>query len=222
MDILGYNFKNAALLDEALTTPAFRMVTPEARDNQRLEFLGDAVLGLLAADRLYAEFPSDEEGPLTVKRARMVSASSLSAAADRLGLAGLLKINKGGAPVQKGAKTLADAVEAIIGAAWLDGGLAAAKQVFDALSLSHESDGIGDGNPKGALQVKAQAMKPPRQPVYALLKTSGTAHEPVFTVKVAVDGLGEAVAQARSHKEAEAAAAAALLSQSAGKGADLV
>ena len=211
MEIFGYDFRNAALLEEALTTPAFRMASPKARDNQRLEFLGDAVLGLLAADRLYAECPADGEGPLTVKRARMVSSASLGAAAGRLGLAERLKVNKGGSPVPKGSKTLADAVEAVIGAAWLDGGLAAAKQVFDALGLSPEPDGVGDGNPKGALQVRAQAMKPPRQPEYTLLRTSGAAHEPVFTVKVSVEGLGEASAEARSHKEAEAAAAAALL-----------
>ena len=211
MEIFGYQFANDALLEEALTTPAYRMAEPGARDNQRLEFLGDAVLGLLAADRMYAECPSDGEGPLTVKRARMVSAASLSAAADRLGLAERLRVNKGGAAVSKGSKTLADAVEAVIGAAWLDGGLAAAKRVFDALGLSPDAGGVGDGNPKGALQVKAQAMKPPRQPEYALLATAGSSHEPVFTVKVRVEGLGEAVAKARSHKEAEARAAAALL-----------
>lgn len=211
MEIFGYQFANDALLEEALTTPAYRMAEPGARDNQRLEFLGDAVLGLLAADRMYAECPSDGEGPLTVKRARMVSAASLSAAADRLGLAERLRVNKGGAAVPKGSKTLADAVEAVIGAAWLDGGLAAAKKVFDALGLSPDAGGVGDGNPKGALQVKAQAMKPPRQPEYALMATAGSSHEPVFTVKVRVEGLGEAVAKARSHKEAEARAAAALL-----------
>lgn len=212
MEMFGYKFENDALLEEALTTPAYRMAVPGARDNQRLEFLGDAVLGLLAADRLYAEFPADGEGPLSVKRARMVSSASLCAAGDRLGLAGMLRVNKGGEQVQKGSKTLADAVEAIIGAAWLDGGLAAAKQVLDALCLSPDAAGcIGDGNPKGALQVKAQAMKPPRHPEYTLLNTTGPSHDPVFTVKVSVDGLGEAVAKARSHKEAEAKAAAALL-----------
>lgn len=211
MEIFGYKFRDDSLLEEALTTPAYRMAVPQARDNQRLEFLGDAVLGLLAADRMYAECPSDGEGPLTVKRARMVSSASLSAAADRLGLAAHLKVNKGGEPVPKGSKTLADAVEAVIGAAWLDGGLSAAKQVFDALGLSPDVGVAGFDNPKGALQVKAQAMKPPRHPEYELIKTAGSAHEPVFTVRVRVEGLGEAVAEARSHKEAEARAAAHLL-----------
>jgi ribonuclease-3 len=212
MEILGYDFKDEPLLEEALTTPAYRMENPNVRDNQRLEFLGDSVLGLLAADRLYAEHPGANEGSLTVMRTRMVSAAALCRAADRLGLASHLRWNKGAAPAPKGSKTLADAVEALIGAAWLDGGLAAARKVFDALGLSPEApEDIADDNPKGALQIKAQAMKPPRHPEYTLVKTAGKSHEPIFTVKVEVDGLGEAFAEARSRKEAEAQAAAKLL-----------
>ena len=210
-EIFGYTFVNGALLEEALTTPACRMASPGVRDNQRLEFLGDAVLGLFAANDLFKAYPREEEGALTVKRAHMVSTAALAAAADRLGLANRLKVNKGGSQVAKGSKTLADAVEAIIGAAWLDGGIAAARRVFDALALSPDAAGAGDGNPKGALQIVAQAMKPPRLPVYTLLKVSGKAHEPTFTVCASVDGLGEAVASAGSHREAEAQAAAKLL-----------
>ena len=213
MEIFGYTFRNEALLEEALTTPAYRMERPDVRDNQRLEFLGDAVLGLLAADRLYSECPNEQEGALTVKRRRMVSAAALCEAAARLDLASRLRWNKGAAPLPKGAQTFADAVEAIRGAAWLDGGLEAARKVFDALALSPNVSGntVFD-NPKGALQIKAQAMNPPRRPVYTLVKTAGKSHEPVFTVKVEVEGLGEAFAEAGSHKEAEALAASKLLS----------
>ena len=217
MEIFGYSFSNDALLEEALTTPAYRMACPNARDNQRLEFLGDAVLGLLAADRLFATCPADSEGPLTVKRTHMVSSAALCEAADRLGLADRLKVNKGGGPVPKCSKTLADAVEAILGAAWLDGGLAAAREIFNALNLSPDAEGVGEGNPKGALQMMAQAMNPPRRPEYTLLGMTGKAHEPTFSVKVAVDGLGEAEATAHSHKEAEATAAAGLLAAIAKK-----
>ena len=212
MEIFGYEFKSAALLEEALTTPSYRMDVPGAKDNQRLEFLGDAVLGILAAERLYAEFPSEPEGPLTVRRTHMVSAAALCAAADRLGLAARLRRNRGAAELPRNAKTLADAIEAIIGAAYLDGGFAAAKRVFEALELTANADeGEWSGNPKGELQVRAQAMTPPRHPVYELLKTEGKAHEPVFTVRVTVEGLGSATASARSHKEAESKAAADLL-----------
>jgi len=210
--IFNYTFRNPGLLDEALTTPAYRMTFPDARDNQRLEFLGDAVLDFLAADRLYSESPDEAEGPLTIRRTHMVSTPALCAAAARNDLAPLLKRNKGAEPLPPNAKTLADAIEAVIGAAWLDGGLSAAKTVFDALELeSNAETGTWSGNPKGDLQIKAQAMTPPRHPVYTLLSTGGKAHEPLFTVKVSVDGIGEATATARSRKEADGAAAAKLL-----------
>lgn len=211
---LGYEFRNPALLDEALTTPSFRMSEPTAHDNQRLEFLGDAVLGLLAADRLYAEFPDEAEGPLTVKRTHLVSSAALCAAAERLGLAAHLKRNRGAAELPRNSKTLADAIEAILGAAWLDGGLAAAKAVFGALELEpHAEEGAWSGNPKGDLQIKTQAMVPPRQPEYSLVSVAGKSHAPVFTARVFVAGLGEATASARSRKEAESLAAAQLLAR---------
>ena len=213
MEIFGYSFKNAALLEEALTTPSFKMNSPDAADNQRLEFLGDAVLGFIAAERLYGSLPDAPEGVLTVKRTHMVSSAALCAAAARHDLAPRLRRNKGAAPIPANSKTLADAVEAVIGAAYLDGGLAAAKTVFDALALADLArHAEWTENPKGELQVRAQAMTPPRHPTYRLLRTEGKAHEPVFTVEVSVEGLGAASASARSHKEAESRAAARLLS----------
>ena len=212
MEIFGYTFADEALLEEALTTPSYRMQFPDAKDNQRLEFLGDAVLGLLSAERLYGELPHEQEGPLTIRRTHMVSAAALCEAAARHGLAARLRRNKGAEELPRHAKTLADAIEAIIGAAYLDGGFAAAKRVFDALELDSNAErGDWSVNPKGDLQIKAQAMKPPRQPEYTLLETSGKAHEPIFTVKVSVEGVGEAVAKAGVRKEAEALAAAELL-----------
>ena len=97
--IFGYEFRNGALLEEALTTPSCRQTDPTARDNQRLEFLGDAVLGVLAADLLYASRPRDSEGQLTVRRANMVSAPALCAAAAKHDLASRLRRNKGAAPI---------------------------------------------------------------------------------------------------------------------------
>lgn len=213
-EIFGYTFTNAALLEEALTTPSYRMDEPSVRDNQRLEFLGDAVLGLLSAERLFTEFPAEEEGALTVRRTHMVSSAALCAAANRLRLVERLRRNRGAAELPRNAKTLADAVEAIIGAAYLDGGLAAAQQIVNALMLSANAvEDVWCDNPKGELQVRAQAMKPPRHPEYELLNTAGKAHEPIFTVRVFVEGLGEATASARSHKQAEAQAAAELLAR---------
>jgi len=216
-EIFGYTFRNPALLEEALTTPSYRMTSPGASDNQRLEFLGDAVLDFLAADRLYAEYPGDAEGPLTVKRTHMVSSAALCEAAARSGdLAGRLRRNKGASPLPQGAKVYADAVEAIIGAAWLDGGLEAAKRIFDALKLSPSPKAAAwDDNPKGYLQTVSQAMTPPRHPEYTTVGISGKAHAPVFTIKVKVEGMGEATASSGSRKDAETAAAAALLKSAA-------
>ena len=214
MKFLGHDFANETLLAEALTTPSCRMEHPGIRDNQRLEFLGDAVLGLMTAERLYGDFPKEEEGPLTVMRTHMVSTAALCEAADRQGIVPQLKRASHLPPLDKNAKTVADAVEAIIGAAYLDGGFDAAREVFEALALeANVEENEWSGNPKGELQVRAQAMRPPRHPEYTLLSTAGKAHEPIFTVKVFVEGLGEATASARSHKAAEAKAAAELIRQ---------
>lgn len=214
MTLLGYDFQNEALAAEALTTPACRIDTPSIRDNQRLEFLGDAVLGLLAAEHLHQAFPDEPEGPLTVRRTHMVSTAALCEAAGRLEFVPLLKRNRGAQPLAAGAKTIADAIEAVMGAAYLDGGLAAARTVFATLDLaSHAEDAALSANPKGDLQMYTQKLNPPRLPEYTILSTAGTANEPVFTVRAFVDGLGEATAKARSRKEAESKAAALILSR---------
>ncbi len=212
MEFLGHDFRQEDLLATALTTPSCRMDDLSVRDNQRLEFLGDAVLGLLAAEQLVAAFPTETEGALTVMRTHMVSTHALCEAADRLGLVGKLRRAAHLPPFAKNAKTVADAVEAIVGAAYLDGGFEGAREVFRTLALRSRADeGEWGENPKGELQVKAQAMTPPRRPEYVLISTSGKAHAPVFTVRVSVEGLGEATASASTHKGAEAAAAARLL-----------
>ncbi|MGN0852642.1 MAG: ribonuclease III [Kiritimatiellia bacterium] len=209
---IGYTFKNAALLERALTTPACRMVDPAAKDNQRLEFLGDAVFGLLSADAVFKAFPDEQEGQLTVRRTHLVSGTALAAVAERIGLRAYLKRNAGAHELPAGAKVLADAMEAVMGAVWLDGGLDAARAVFAKFELPFAGDlNEWDANPKGFLQVKAQSLRPPRKPVYAVVKTEGTAHEPIVTVRVSVSGLGAAEATAISKSGAEVAAAKALL-----------
>lgn len=209
---IGYAFKDAALLERALTTPACRMVDPKIKDNQRLEFLGDAVFGLLSADAVFKTFPDEQEGPLTVRRTHLVSGAALAAVAERIGLRTYLKRNAGAHDLPPGAKVLADAMEAVMGAVWLDGGLAAVQTVFAKLDLPFEGAlNEWSTNPKGCLQVKAQSLRPPRKPVYTVVKTEGSAHEPIVTVHVQVQDLGEAEATAISKSGAEIAAAAALL-----------
>ena len=210
--LFGYTFKNGSLLEEALTTPSFRMTTPKASDNQRLEFLGDAVLGLLATDWLYENNPSLKEGELPGKRQHMVSTAALCEAVEGGDFISLLKRNKGAGELSPKSKTVADAVEAVIGAAWLDGGLKAAKTIFDNLALTANSRfGELDGNPKSALQHLTQAMVPPRMPSYPLVKTTGTSNKPTFTVEVTVEGVGSAQGEGGSRREADSAAAMKLI-----------
>lgn len=209
--VLGHVFANRALVEEALTTPSFKMTSPGARDNQRLEFLGDAVLGLLATDWLYANSPS-EEGDMSARRQHMVSASALCAAVAGKGFVALLRRNKGAGELPETSKTVADAVEAVMGAAWLDGGMSAAKEVFDSLALTANARfGELDGNPKTALQHRTQSVKPPITPVYRVLRTSGTSDKPLFTIEVSAGSFGCAVGQGGSIKEAESNAASNLL-----------
>ena len=211
-ETLGYTFRDATLLERALTSPACKMSSPDMPDNQRLEFLGDAVLGLLAADALYAVHPDEPEGALTMRRARLVSGSMLAATAERMGLRKWLRRNVGAHELPVRAKALADALEAVMGAVWLDGGLQAAKKVFDGLGLPvNERLNDWSANPKGFLQMKAQALHPPRRPVYTVIDVTGPSHDPVVTVSVSVEGLGTAKAVAGSKTAAEVAAAASLL-----------
>ncbi len=209
---IGYRFRDPKLLDRALTTPSCRMSDPHVADNQRLEFLGDAVVGLLAADAVFAAYPDEQEGRLTVRRTHLVSGAVLAEAGERIGLGKFIKRNTGAHELPPRAKVLADAVEAIMGAVWLDGGLAAAQEVFSRLGLPIDVPlNEWAANPKGYLQVRAQALKPPSRPAYETLNVEGPPHAPVVTVRVTVPGLGEAVATAGSKTAAETAAASALL-----------
>ena len=109
---IGYEFRDLALLERALTTPACRMSNPDAADNQRLEFLGDAVFGLLSADAVYEAYPGEQEGRLTVRRTHLVSGAVLAEAGERIGLDKFLKRNVGAHPLPPHAKAIADAVRA--------------------------------------------------------------------------------------------------------------
>ena len=215
---IGHSFKDVSLLDQALTTPACRMDHPEVEDNQRLEFLGDAVFGLLSADAVFATYPWEQEGALTVRRTHLVSGAALAAAAERIGLGAFLKRNAGASPIAPRSKVLADAMEALMGAVWLDGGLEAARAVFSTLDLPiNETLNVWGENPKGHLQVMSQAMRPSRKPVYTVDSVKGPSHAPTVTVTVAVEGLGKATATAGSQRSAEVAAATALLEALSGK-----
>lgn len=208
-----YTFKDYALLKTALTVPAPNRQEP---DNQRLEYLGDAVLELLISDALYRRYPDASEGVLTDMRLHLVSGRGLLARVPKLGAAfreGLERFNqhKTWKP-----KAEVDAIEALIGAAWLDGGLPAAEVFFELLfseadfqSVAH-CTGVSD-NPKGELQQFAQQHYQ-TEPVYTLLERSGPDHAPTFRASVTLAG-HTAEGTGTTRKTAEAIAAKALFAQ---------
>lgn len=183
--------------------------------NQRLEFLGDAVLGLCASEELYRLFPDADEGDLTRRRAQLVNAQALAAWAREAGLPGLLRLGRGAlaAGLHGSTNVLADAVEALIAAAYLEAGLDGARR----LSVDIVRCGLRDAqagptrDAKSELQERLQALGHPA-PHYELVETTGPAHERRFRVKVRGAGgeLGEG--EGRSKRTAEQAAAATALS----------
>ena len=212
---LGHRFADPALLETALTHPAWAFEHPGAESNQRLEFLGDAVVGLLLARALYARFPKADEGALTRLRASLASGEALARKAASLGLGAALRLNRGQTLEhgERNAHNLADAMEAVLGAVLLDGGFPAAEAVFarlfadDVAALSEVP--AGGESPKSALQVLA-ARTFRDQPAYRILSQDGPPDAPSFVAEASVAGRA-ATGAGRTKQAAQTAAAAALL-----------
>ncbi len=209
--LLGHRFANRYLLVEALTHRSAAGAKGQG-SNERLEFIGDRVLGLIVAEWLIERFPREQEGALGPRLATLVSRSALAGIAEAQGLAALLAVAPGEAKrgVRERATVLADALEALIGALYLDGGLAAARDfVRRVLGAVMEGQAAPPKDPKTALQEWALA-RAPVLPDYAVVAQSGPSHEPRFTVRVSV-GDASAEGEAGSKRAAEQAAALALL-----------
>lgn len=211
----GHAFADPALLETALTHPSFAEENPGAAHNQRLEFLGDAVLGFLLADRVYRDGADRPEGELTRRRAAVASGAALAAKAREIGLGSALRLGRGEAATGGAdrASNLEDAMEAVFGAVYLDGGLAAARAALEALFARELAAlptlGEWSANPRGELQALAQARFG-AQPDYGPVAVSGPAHAPVFEASVSAGGRS-ATGRGTSKHAAQAAAAAALL-----------
>jgi ribonuclease-3 len=205
---IKYRFRKKALLEAALTHPSYRYEMPDAEsDNQRLEFLGDAVLGLLAADILMARNPQAAEGELTKLKSAISSGTALASAARTLGLGEHLRLGKGEA-ASGGAdrdSNLEDALEALLGAVWLDGGLKAARKFFDRnIFQCLENAGPVLNNPKGILQEYAQ-KKGYAAPEYKVTEASGPDHARRYCVEVTVSTYayrGEGTSRREAEKNA--------------------
>jgi ribonuclease-3 len=212
--VLGHRFADPTLLREALThRSAERPTGAASADNDRLEFLGDRVLGLLISEYLYRRFADATAGELARRYNALVRQESLTRVAEAIGLGNHIRLSRSERSSGGAAKPalLADACEAVIAALYLDGGLDAARRfvvehfaplVIDATGAAKDA--------KTALQERAHA-RGLEQPQYHVVGQSGPAHEPSFSVSVTIAGRPPAVGQGRSKREAEQAAATALL-----------
>jgi ribonuclease-3 len=226
---LGYKFSSRELLERALThssaIPELRGNLPETpasvslpKDNERLEFLGDAVLELLASEYLLANFPEWTEGQLSKSRAHIVNAGSLEVAARRLHLGEHLRLGRGEEKTGGREKQtlLADAFEAVVAAIYLDSGIGAARSVLRRIlfeqALEERGERIAESDRKSALQEYLQARgKLPAE--YRLAGESGPDHQKVFAIEVLVNGECLAKGEGSTKKEAEQQAASSALKQ---------
>lgn len=203
MKALQYQFKNPALLRQALTHPSMGQ-----DDNQRLEFLGDAVLQYLMSDYLYATHPKDQEGSLTHLRALLVCEAALSQVAASLGVGEALLMDKGEALTggREKPSVLCDAMEAILAAVYLDGGLEEARKIMLRCWPKPEDVHRPMQDSKGALQEYLQ-KDGGTTPVYEITGQNGPPHDRVFDAAVFRDGILLGQGSGRTKKQAEQAAA---------------
>ena len=211
---LKHAFADPALLERALTHASAHGTKGKARDNEVLEFIGDRVIGLLAAERLAELHPTAAEGELSVRLHGLVNGQACARVARRLELGPAQRL--AGGETKAGGREkdsiLGDACEAVMAAVYRDGGLEAARAVFlHAWREEFETNqAVKPRDPKTALQEWAQGLGK-ALPLYEVTNQSGPAHQPLFTVSVRVEGLEPALAQGASRREAEKAAAANLL-----------
>ena len=213
---LGYKFRDEGLLRLALTHPSIAHEdNAPVPHNQRLEFLGDAVLQLVLTQELYEKFPEFDEGPLTKARARLVNRRALAERARALDLGAHLILSRGeemhGGRERPSA--LADVFEALLGAIFLDGGFeAASKFILSEFGAAFGELGEFPGieNPKGELQELLQARSS-KAPEYHVVSAVGPDHDRVFECTVEHEGLELARGSGKSKKSAESNAALAAL-----------
>ncbi|MGB8362958.1 MAG: ribonuclease III [Rhizomicrobium sp.] len=211
---LGHEFKDRNLLERALTHASANTV----RSNERLEFLGDRVLGLVIAEKLHRLYPDDAEGLLALKLNALVKRDTCAVAAAEAGLADhiILASSEAASGGRRKAAILAGVCEAVIAALYLDGGYDVARAFIERYwtqAFARLSQDMRDA--KTALQEWAQSRTPgPRDaPVYRLAAREGPDHAPRFVVEVSVSGHGSEIGEGNSKREAEQAAAQAMLAR---------
>lgn len=213
-DRLSYVFQREGLLEEALTHPSFQGEAGRRRQcNERMEFLGDRVLGLVIAELLFHKFPREEVGALARRHAALVRREALVQVADEIGLAACIRLSRGEeeAGGRNNPGLLSDACEALIAAIYLDGGFEAAREVVRRLWWPLvERDASPPKDAKTVLQEWAQGQGLPL-PLYVETDRTGPPHAPVFRVQVTVKGFAAVTASGSSKRMAERAAAEVML-----------
>lgn len=211
---LGHDFAKPELLERALTHASHNSRPgASALSYERMEFLGDRVLGLLVAELLYRRFPEEEEGALARRFAMLVRRETLAEVALEIGLGQALILARGEeeAGSQDNPAILSDCCEAVIAALYLDGGLEAPRRFIEAHWTARlEADPTPPKDAKTELQEWAQGQGLPL-PRYRETGRHGPAHEPHFTIEVVVEGAAPAEGSGSSKRQAEQAAAEALL-----------
>ena len=210
--LIGYHFSDATLLDEALTHRSYaNEQRARCADNERLEFLGDAILGLVIAEALFADEPPRPEGELSRLRSELVNAGTLARLARQIELGSSLYLGRGEVKAGGSDKEniLADAFEALLGAIYLEGGIAAVRPVINALFAAVIIEKTGEqrnSDYKSQLQEYLQALQQ-TPPEYVLIATEGPEHDRIFVVEAQTSGRVLGVGRGRSKKEAEQVAA---------------
>lgn len=211
---LGYQFKNHSLLENALTHSSYANEHRDAgmSSNERLEFLGDSVLGMVVADHLYREHPQMPEGELTRTRAALVCEDSLVEVARALELGKYLRLGKGedAGGGRERPSILADATEAVLAAVYLDGGIAPARRAIRTLVLGHEEEMSASRDYKTALQELVQ-RESGQKLTYHLVGEEGPDHAKRFSVEVELNGKTVGAGEGRTKKAAEQNAAKAAI-----------
>ena len=207
--VLNYRFQSVALLQEALT---HKSSIKAKVDYERLEFLGDRVLGLVISEALFAHFDKDDQGALTKRYHSLVQQEPLAILGEALSLSSFIRTDSTGQAAER-ASVISDVVEAIIAAIYLDGGFVEAKNfILNHLDITKTSADDKQANPKSALQEWALARKA-ALPAYEALSKTGPDHAPQFSVRVSIEGLGAMDGQGATKKQAERDAARLLLSK---------
>ena len=217
--LLGYTFRDRALLNQALTHSTYANEHPsEGPPNERLEFLGDAVINLLAGRLLFFRLPGESEGELTRRRAQVVRREALADMAKGLDLPAHLRLGQG----QKATggvttRVLADAFEALAAAVYLDGGYDAVEQAFSRLLTDAIEAEVGPVDFKTQLQEECHKVGKPA-PVYEVVQVTGPDHAREYSCRVLIDGACYGSGRASSKKVAEQSCAEQALAALKGAG----